>query len=368
MRMKEGANRTDYAVLMAGGSGQRLWPLSRQSRPKQILKLLNGRTLLRAGFERLSRLFALQNILVLTNAEYIAQVRENLSELPEENVIAEPCVRDTAAAIGLAASILQKENPEAVMAVVTSDHILEPEEPFLEAFQTALAFVKKHPEALLTFGISPVFPSTQYGYLRLQTRTASDESVFPVLEFREKPDEKTAQHYLAQGDYFWNAGMFVWKARTILKHLKTFLPESSEPLEKIRSAWGGPEQVSALEEWFPRLPRISIDYAVLEKAPNVYGIPLSCRWLDMGSFAALADVISSDSNRNTVIADQYCLLDCRNSIVVTETPKHLIAMIGMEEVIVAHSPDATLICPIHQAHRIKELLRRLEDEGKTQYL
>ncbi|MEJ5258777.1 MAG: sugar phosphate nucleotidyltransferase [Anaerohalosphaeraceae bacterium] len=357
----------DFAVIMAGGSGQRLWPLSRQSRPKQILKLLNGRTLLRDSFERLNRLFDLRNILVLTNAEYAEQVSENLSELPKDNIIPEPCVRDTAGAIGLAAAVLQKADPEAVMAVVTSDHILQPAEPFLDALQTAIRFVKEHPEALLTFGIKPTFPATQYGYIRLQIQEGQSR-IFPVAEFREKPDQETAERFLAQGGYFWNSGMFVWKAKTILKHLKTFLPESSEPLEKIRSAWGGPEQDSALEEWFPRLPKISIDYAVLEKAPQIYGIPLSCRWLDMGSFAALADIISSDSNQNTVIAGQHCLLDCRNTIVATESPDHLIAMIGMEDVIVAHSPDATLICPLHQAHRLKELLRRLESEGKTNYL
>ncbi|HOK66851.1 MAG TPA: sugar phosphate nucleotidyltransferase [Anaerohalosphaeraceae bacterium] len=357
----------DFAVIMAGGSGQRLWPLSRQSRPKQILKLLNGRTLLRDSFERLNRLFDLRNILVLTNADYAEQVSENLSELPKDNIIPEPCVRDTAGAIGLAAAVLQKTDPEAVMAVVTSDHILQPAEPFLDALQTAIRFVKDHPEALLTFGIKPAFPATQYGYIRLEIQDEKNR-IFPVAEFREKPDQKTAERFLAQGGYFWNSGMFVWKAKTILKHLKTFLPESSEPLEKIRSAWGGPDQYSALEEWFPRLPKISIDYAVLEKAPQIYGIPLSCRWLDMGSFAALADIISSDSNQNTVVAGQHCLLDCRNTIVAAESSDHLIAMIGMENVIVAHSPDATLICPIHQAHRIKELLRRLESEGKTNYL
>lgn len=366
--MEKGTNRRHFAVMMAGGTGQRLWPLSRKSRPKQILKLLSGRTLLRESFERLNQIFDLRNILVLTNAEYAAQVRENLSELPEENVIAEPCVRDTASAIGLAASILHKEAPEAVMAVVTADHILEPIKPFLDALRTALDFVNENPDALLTFGIAPTFPATQYGYIRLQTEEKSDKNVFPVLEFREKPDEETARQYLEQGGYFWNSGMFVWKAKTILNHLKTYLPASTEPLEKIRSAWGGPAQVSVLEEWFPRLPKISIDYAVLEKAPHIYGMPLSCRWLDMGSFAALADLISLDASRNTVIADQYCLLDCRNTIVATETPNHLIAMIGMEDVIVAHSPDATLVCPIHQAHRIKELLARLESEGKKKYL
>lgn len=358
----------DFAVIMAGGSGQRLWPLSRQSRPKQILRLLNGRTLLRDCFERLTQIFDLRNILVLTNAEYAAQVCENLSELPEENVIAEPCVRDTAGAIGLAAAILTKADAEAVMTVVTADHILEPAEPFLEALKTAIRFANEHPSSLLTFGIRPTFPATQYGYIQIQTDNTPQQQVFPVKEFHEKPDLQTAERYLAEGGYFWNSGMFVWKAKTIFNHLKTFLPESVQPLEKIRSAWGGPEQRASLEEWFGRLPKISIDYAVLEKAPDRYGIPLPCRWLDMGSFAALADIISSDSNHNTVIAGQHCLLDCHHTIVATEVPEHLITMIGLENMIVAHSPDATLICPLSQAHRLKELLAHLQKEGKQKYL
>jgi len=358
----------DFAVLMAGGSGQRLWPLSRQSRPKQMLNLLNGRSLLRACFERLNRVFDPRHILVLTNAEYAEQIRKTLSEVPEENIIAEPCVRDTVGAIGLAASVLTKADAEAVMTVVTADHILEPAEPFWDALKTAGRFVQEHPDAIVTFAIEPTFAATQYGYIRLPTAASKEQKVFPVSAFREKPDEETAKQYLAEGGYFWNSGIFVWKAKTIFNLLKTFLPESSVPLEEIGRGWGGPQQQSVLEEWFPQLPKISIDYAVLEKASEVYGIPLPCRWVDLGSFAALAEFLSSDPRQKGVFAGQQCLLDCRNTIVLTEAPEHLIAMIGLEDMIVVHSSDATLICPFHQAHRIKEMLGRLEQEGKKDYL
>lgn len=358
----------DFAVIMAGGTGQRLWPLSRQSRPKQILKLLDGRTLLRECFDRLTKIFDLRNILVLTNAQYMDQVCENLSELPEENIIAEPCVRDTSGAIGLAAAILTRVDPQATMAVVTADHVLEPHEPFIEVMKTALMYVSKHPQALLTFGIKPTFAATQYGYIRLGEPKENGGKVLPVTDFREKPDQPTAERYLADGGYYWNSGMFVWKAGTILKLLKTHLPACSEPLDKIHYAWGGPDQESTLREWFPQLPKISIDFAVMEKAADVYGIPLNCRWLDLGSFAALADIISSDGQHNIVVAGHSQLLDCRNTIVATEDAGHLIAMIGVEDMIVAHSPDATLICPVSQSHRMKELLAILEKRGKGKFL
>jgi len=357
----------DFAVIMAGGTGKRLWPLSRQRRPKQILKLLDGRTLLRECFDRLTELFDPRNILVLTNAQYVDQVCENLTELPEGNLIAEPCVRDTSGAIGLAASILTKADPHATMAVVTADQILRPQEPFIEAMKTALEFVRNHPDSLVTFGIQPVFASTQYGYIRLG-EPKGDGGVLPVTAFREKPDAPTARQYLEEGGYYWNSGMFVWKAETILRLMKTFVPACAEPLEKIHQAWGGPDQEATLQEWFSQLPTISIDYAVMEKASDVYGIPLDCRWQDLGSFAALADLISSDANGNVVVAGHSELLDCRNNIIVTEETGHLIALIGAEEMIVAHSPDATLICPIHQSHRLKELLERMEQGGKEKFL
>ena len=186
--------------------------------------------------------------------------------------------------------------------------------------------------------------------------------------FKEKPDESTAKEYLDDGQYFWNSGMFVWKAKTILANLVKFLPESNEPLARIRADWGGPNQQRALAEWFVKLPKISIDYAVMEKADNVYAIKLDCRWLDMGSFAALADVISSDKNYNIVVASASTLLDCSNSIIATEDEGHLIAAIGLEDMVVAHSPNATLVCPINQTNRLKELLELIKQNTGEKFL
>jgi len=361
----------DYAVIMAGGTGKRLWPLSRQKRPKQVLKLLDGQTLLRRCFERLRPIFDIRNIIVLTNAGYADVVGENLSELPFDNVIAEPAVRDTAGAIGLVSTVLTKYDSEATIAVVTADQVIEPAEVLQQALKDALAYVNGNPDDMITFGIKPTFPSTSLGYLKCIDPceyAGCRNRIYSVEAFKEKPDEPTAKEYLRTGQYFWNSGMFVWKAKTILAHLARFLPDATEPLARIKAHWDSPNQQQTLQDWFIKLPKISIDYAVMEKADGVHAIKLDCRWLDMGSFAALADIISSDKDNNIVVAGQSELLDCSNSIIITEDKGHLIAAIGLESVVVAHSPDATLICHVDQTHRLKDLLELIKLHAGEKYL
>jgi len=361
----------DYAVVMAGGIGKRLWPLSRRNKPKQVLKLFDGQTLLQRCFQRLSPVFDTENIIVLTNAAYANLIREDLAELPLDNVIAEPVVRDTAGAIGLAATILTKRDPQAAMAVVTADQLIEPPDVFQQALKDALAFVNKNPDGLVTFGIQPTFPSTELGYIKCTASrkcSGCENEIYSVQAFIEKPDEKTAKQYVNAGRYFWNSGMFVWKAQTILTNLEKFLPEASEPLMKIRTAWDSADRQSILEQWFPKLPKVSIDYAVMEKAKTVYAIKLNCRWLDVGCFAALADCLSLDENNNIIVAGASELLDCKNNIIVTEDKGHLIAAVGVKDMVVAHTPDATLVCHIDHAHRLKELLELIERHGGQKFL
>jgi mannose-1-phosphate guanylyltransferase len=298
-------------------------------------------------------------------------VRENLSELPFNNVIAEPAIRDTAGAIGLVSTILSKLDSDATIAVVTADQIIKPSDVLQEAIRDALTFINNNPENLITFGIQPTFASTSFGYIKCgdgHKHPDCKNKVYAVEAFREKPDEKTAKEYLEAGQYFWNSGLFVWKAGTVLGYLKKFLPEVSEPLAKIQADWDSPNQQQTLKENFVKLPKISIDYAVMEKADKVNAIKLDCQWLDMGSFAALADIISSDKNDNIVVAGQSELLDCKKSIIITEDKGHLIAAIGLENMVVAHSPDATLICHIDETQRLKELLELIKEHGGEKFL
>lgn len=361
----------DYAVIMAGGTGKRLWPLSRRKRPKQVLRLLDGQTLLRRCFERLSPIFDTRNIIVLTNAGYADVVRENLPDLPFNNVIVEPTVRDTAGAIGLAATVLTKYDPEATIAVVTADQVIKPAELLQQALQDALLFVNNNPDDMITFGIQPTFASTLLGYIKCvdaREYPYCKSKVYSVEAFKEKPDVRTAQEYFDSGQYLWNSGMFVWKAKTVLADLARFLPEATEPLRRIKTDWDSPNQQQTLQEWFLKLPRISIDFAVMEKADKIHAIKLDCQWLDMGSFAALADIISSDKNNNIVVAGTSELLDCRNSVIVTEDQGHLIAAIGLDNMVVAHSPDATLVCHIDQTQRLKGLLKLIKQHTGEKFL
>src|SRR4030042_732542 len=242
----------DYAVIMAGGTGKRLWPLSRQKRPKQVLKLLDGKTLLRCCFERLKPIFDIRNIIVLTNAGYADMVHEDLSELPFNNVIAEPAVRDTAGAIGLVSTVLSKYDSDATIAVLTADQIIESAEVLQQGLKDALTFINNNPEDMITFGIQPTFASTSLGYIKCGNSRKCPKcknKIYSVEAFREKPDEKTAKKYLEAGQYFWNSGMFVWKAKTILTNLAKFLPEAMEPLAKIQAAWDSPSQQQTLQGW-----------------------------------------------------------------------------------------------------------------------
>lgn len=361
----------NYAVVMAGGIGKRLWPLSRKKRPKQVLKLLQGQTLLQKCCQRLMSIFDQRNIIILTNADYVDLVRQTLPSLPYQNVIPEPAVRDTAGAIGLAASILTKYDSDATMAVVTADQIIEPPEVFQQVITDALSYINQNPDCLVTFGIKPTFPSTQLGYIKCTSPTNlvnCKNQICAVEAFSEKPNRQTAQQYLDDGRYLWNSGMFVWKAKAILANLDKFLPESTEPLQRIKSDWDGPGQNATLNEWFGKLPKISIDFAVMEKAENVHAIVLDCRWLDLGSFAAFADIISSDKNKNIVVAGHSELLDCKENIIITEENEHLIAGIGLKNMVIAHTNDATLICPINEAQRLKELLELIEKHTDDKFL
>lgn len=360
-----------YAVIMAGGTGKRLWPLSRRKRPKQVLKLFDGETLLRRCFDRLAPIFDADKIIVLTNAAYVDVVHEDLPELPVENVIAEPAVRDTASAIGLVSTVLLKLDPDATMAVVTADQIIEPVDVLQQALADAMEFVSADQQALVTFGIRPTFPSTMLGYIKCVNPASipgCKNEVYTVEKFAEKPDEATATGYVKSGQYFWNSGMFVWKARTMLANLQEFLPDSTEPLARIKDACGTADWPKVLEQWFVKLPKISIDYAVMEKARQVHAIKLDCRWLDLGAFTALADIMGVDSDNNVTAAQASELLDCRNTVVVTEDNGHLIAAIGVENLVIAHSQDVTLVCSADKTERLKELIDLIERRGGEKFL
>jgi mannose-1-phosphate guanylyltransferase len=350
---------------MAGGAGKRLWPLSRSYRPKQLLPLINGKNLLELAVERLEGLFEPDHILIITSAQYAQQVAEALPQIPAENIIGEPQGRDTANAIALAVEVLAARDDDAMMAVFTADHIIRPVNCFAEAVEAAIKAASEH-NCLVTFGVHPTWPHTGLGYIQCGGEVS--DAVHKVRGFKEKPDHQLARRYVESGQYFWNSGMFVWKLGTIREALQEFLPDSMEKLAPIRqAALDGKDIAPLLAEIYPQLEKISIDYAVMEKSDEVLMVELKCEWIDVGSWPALEDVSELDDAGNIVVADNSVVIDSFRNVIVSEDD-HLVAVLGMDDCIVVHSSNATLVCNKSDSQRLKELVNRIEQAHGGKYV
>lgn len=354
-----------YAIILAGGAGRRLWPLSRTAKPKQLLNLLGGKSLLEMAVERLEGIFDVKNILVITNAEYADLVKQALPQLPPANIIGEPEGRDTANAIALGAELLAARDENATMAVFTADHVIRPVECFAEMVAKACTIAEAHPEALLTFGIHPTWPHTGLGYIHCDKQI--EPHVHNVAGFKEKPDHQTARRYVDSGVHYWNSGMFVWKLSAIRAALAQFLPDSLERLSPVVAAVrSGLDYSQILAEVYPLLTKISIDYAIMEKAGKVLMVELPCEWLDIGSWPALETVAELDDCGNVVVADNAVVVDSFRNVIVTQDD-HLLAVLGMDDCIVVHSADATLVCNKSDSQRLKELVAEIEQKYGHRY-
>ena len=348
-----------HAVIMAGGAGLRLWPLSRQNHPKQLLRLFSGASLLRQSYERVAALLRPEQIHVITRQTYLPMVAEELPELSEANLMGEPVGRDTANAVALAAAVIAQRDPDAVIGMFTADHIITPSDQFRSAVDLAYRMAEEHADALVTMGIRPTRPDTNYGYVCRGERVG--EGVFAVKRFTEKPQMAEAMTYFSSGEYYWNSGMFTWRASTILEELKEHLPQTYEAVSEIATAWQGDARQQKLESFYPSLTKISIDYAVMERAKRVLVVEMGCYWVDVGSWSALEAVIQADPDGNVSACDRVMHLGSRGNIVISEE-EHLIATIGVDDLVIVHSPDATLVCKRRDAQRIKELVENVQKE------
>ena len=353
-----------HAVIMAGGAGLRLWPLSREARPKQLLKLAHGKSLLRLAYERVSLLLEPETIYVITGSRHLEAVARERPEVPEANLFGEPVGRDTANAVGLAAAILRRRDPEATMGVFTADHVITPPDRFAATVAKAFDMAEQYPEALVTMGIVPTRPETGYGYVQRGRRLG--DGVFEVQRFTEKPCLDLAKEDVAGGDYYWNSGMFAWRADTILEQLSRHLPEAHLGVSRIADVWDSRHRQEELEAVYPELPKISIDFAVMEKAPRVLVVEMDCQWVDLGSWTALEGVISPDADGNVTAAPRTVTLDARGNVLVSEED-HLIAAFGVEDLVVVHSPDATLVCRKQDAQALKMLIEKVEETTGGRY-
>ncbi|MCP4594105.1 MAG: NTP transferase domain-containing protein [bacterium] len=355
-----------HAVIMAGGVGTRLWPLSRRKRPKQMLRLFGGKSLLRESFDRLTGLLEPASIYVITVEEHLGLVRKELPEIPEENLLGEPCGRDTANAVGLAAAVLAQRDPEGVMGIFTADHLITPQDRFCTAVDSAFKRAEENPDALVTLGVLPTTPESGFGYVRRGELLGT--GVYRVDRFVEKPDTATAERYLASGEYYWNSGMFTWRIGTILREVERHLPESYPQLMELGRLWDQPTGREHAAAVYPGLRKISVDFAIMEKADRVLVVEMNCTWRDVGSWSALATVLGGDNQGNASTGNRVIHLGSRGTMAASEDPEHLIATIGVEDLVIVHSADATLVCRKDDAQAIRELVAAVEADSGDRHL
>ncbi len=353
-----------FAVVMAGGRGERLWPLSTPKRPKQFLPLLGERTMLQETVARISPLIPKEDVYVVTPREWAALAREQL-ELDEENLIEEPFGRNTAPCVGLAATLLRAKDPRGVMVVLPADHVIKDEKRFLEVLEAAIE-VASSGGWLLTLGIVPDRPATGYGYIQrgeLLTKVDGLE-VYRARRFTEKPDEETARRFLAQGDFYWNSGMFIWRVDTILEEIAAHLPKLHAGLLRIREHLGSkskPEPDRVIEEVYREQESISIDYGVMERSSRVLVIPAEIGWSDVGDWAALGALLPKDEAGNAVQGEHLGLGTERSIIISSAKAKRLIATCDLEGVVIVDTEEALLVMPVSAAQRVRELARRASE-------
>lgn len=352
------------ALIMAGGRGERFWPYSRQNSPKQFISLTpDGKTMIQLTVERILPIVAMEDIFVVTNASYYETVKEQLPNLPQENILCEPVGRNTAPCIGLGAIHIAAKVDDALMLVLPSDHLIKYPTIFLHTLCEACA-VAAEDTNLVTIGITPDYPETGYGYIKFNG-TQTSGSAFRVERFVEKPDLQTARQYLDSADYLWNSGMFIWKISSILENMRLHMPDTYEGLMRIRAAIGQKTQREVLEKEFPQFRSESIDYGIMEKADSIYILPGSFGWDDVGSWLAMERINPSNEFGN-VVAGNFVTISTKNCIL--RGGKKLIATVGVKNLIIVDTDDALLVCDKDSAGDIKKITENLRICNRTEYL
>ncbi|MBN1912149.1 MAG: NTP transferase domain-containing protein [Pirellulales bacterium] len=362
-----------HAVIMAGGAGTRFWPESRRARPKQLLNMIGPRTMIQATVDRLGELAPPERVWVATTAALAEKIATQLPDLPGEAILVEPCKRDTAPCIGLAAVQIARRDPEAIMALMPSDHVIRPNESFQQAIRQAAALVEEDDARMVTFGIRPTYPAESFGYIEraapLESNTVTGASPsYHVQKFHEKPDAQTAEKYLASGGFYWNSGIFVWKARTILDAIERFQPKMRERLDQIAKTIGTLDYAQALADQFAAIEPISIDLGVMEHASGVVVIEAPFEWDDVGSWRAIERLHDTDAQGNVVDAARHIGLDTTGSIIRCDREDHVVVTLGVDGLIVIVTPDATLVANKNNEESIRQVTQELEKRGWTECL
>ncbi len=354
-----------FAVIMAGGKGERFWPLSTSARPKQVLSLIGGRPMLAQAVERLTGFIPPERVIIITGASLVDVSRAAVPELPAGNIIGEPCGRDTAAACALGAAMVKARCPEGTFCILTADHVIKRIDRFQHILDRGFELAEQG-RHLVTIGIQPTFPSTGFGYIEGgETLDDGDVRILKAKRFVEKPDADTARQYLEDGHYLWNSGMFIWKADTLLKALESHERPVYDMARAMLPTVDTPAFERTLQTEYHKLGRISIDYAVMEKADNIVTAAGDFEWYDVGAWPALEDHFEKDANGNVVIGTAETI-DSNGNVIVSND--RLTALIGIDDLVVVHAEGATLICPKSRAQEVKRMVQQLSDRGVDKHL
>ncbi len=352
-------NKNYYAVLMAGGVGSRFWPVSTEAYPKQFHDMLGtGQTLIQKTFARLNKFIPTENILILTNERYNAQVLEQLPMVKQEQVVLEPAMRNTAPCILYAALKIKKMNPDAVMIVAPSDHWIEDEQAFENDVKTCFDKCEKE-DVLCTLGIQPSYPNTGFGYIEFEKE--DENRLKKVAQFREKPNIETAKEFLAQGNFLWNAGIFMWSVKTILDAFKAYQPSQFQLFEQGNSCYNTTEEKDFIAENYPKAENISIDYAILENSDAIFTLPAAFDWNDLGTWGALYEKLDKDASENAVVNAQTLFDDASGNLIRTSGGK-VVVIDGLKDYIVVDKEDVLLIYPKAKQQDIKKVRSNVKDK------
>jgi mannose-1-phosphate guanylyltransferase len=358
-----------HAVILAGGSGTRLWPESRVDRPKQFLRITGGQTMIQSTVARLGDAVALDRIWVLSTEALAEAIRAQLPQLPAGAVLVEPCPRNTAPCIGLAALRIVRADAEGVMAVLPADQVIDPPEPFQAALRVGASLVADQPRRLVTFGIRPTYPAAGFGYVeRGEPLAPSQVGVYRVARFHEKPSVEAAGQYLAAGRFYWNSGIFLWKARTILDELAAHRPAMFARLQTIADAFDTPAYRQVLASEFAACEKVSIDYAVMENAREVVVVETTFAWDDVGGWMALARHRPQDPQGNVGDVERLLSIAARENIVRSEGPQQLVVLSGVEHLVVVVTPDAILVADKRNESALAAVTQQLRERGWTEFL